>query len=172
MSCQGRTSMEGRRDRMRGGVLVRVLMGLTLAETTWLLYPVLRARILTLEEGPAARGVRLAATLGCFVCHGPLGSGGMPNPRSLKGYIPGFWGADFDELVRDDDELQRWIEKGEIPRISGHPIGGWFFSRQAVKMPAFERFLQPADTEALMAYVRWIRAGAWRPLSGSPGEGL
>ena len=270
--------MEGRRDRMRGGVLVRVLMGLTLAETTWLLYPVLRARILTLEEGPAARGVRLAATLGCFACHGPagsggirnpgsedgsvpafvertqmmyvkttddlreyildgaprakrddpdyrakmeaaalrmpayravvsagqledlvaylratsgmilpdetkaargaelagdfacfschgpLGSGGMPNPRSLKGYIPGFWGADFDELVRDDDELQRWIEKGEIPRISGHPIGGWFFSRQAVKMPAFERFLQPADTEALMAYVRWIRAGAWRPL--------
>src|SRR6267142_1962019 len=51
MSCQGRTSMEGRRDRMRGGVLVRVLMGLTLAETTWLLYPVLRARILTSEEG-------------------------------------------------------------------------------------------------------------------------
>jgi len=116
------------------------------------------------EEAKAARGAELAGNLGCFSCHGPMGSGGAPNPRSFKGYIPGFWGADFDELVRDDDELQRWIEKGEIPRISDHPIGGWFFSRQVIKMPAYERFLAPEDTEALMAYVRWVRAGAWRPL--------
>src|SRR2546430_14923332 len=104
MSCQGRTSMEGRRDRMRGGVLVRVLMGLTLAETTWLLYPVLRARILTLEEGPAARGVRLAATLGCFVCHGPAGSGGARNPGRGGGSLPPLvGGAEVMDVETPDD---------------------------------------------------------------------
>ena len=271
--------MRGRRRRTRGGVLVRILLGLTLAETAWLLYPTLRARLFAFEDTTATRGQRLAATLGCFTCHGPagsggthnpgseegsvpafvertqmmyvkttddlrgyildgapqakrddpdyrakmeaaalrmpayravvtteqledlvaylratsgmvlpeeakaargaelagnlgcfschgpMGSGGAPNPRSFKGYIPGFWGADFDDLVRDDDELQSWIEKGEISRVADHPIGGWFFRRQVIKMPAYERFLAPEDTEALMAYVRWVRAGAWRPLT-------
>ena len=116
------------------------------------------------EGSGASRGYDVAVKYGCFNCHGAEGRGTAPNPRSFKGYIPGFWGADFEELVRDDEELQRWIEKGDIARISGHPIGGWFFSRQAIKMPAFERFLAPEDTEALMAYVRWVHTGAWRPL--------
>src|SRR5437660_5276317 len=41
------------------------------------------------DETKAARGAELAGDFACFSCHGPLGSGGMPNPRSLKGYIPG-----------------------------------------------------------------------------------
>jgi mono/diheme cytochrome c family protein len=119
------------------------------------------------DEKVARRGAELAVELDCFSCHGPLGAGGQPNPRSLKGYIPGFWDDDFDELVRDDEELRRWIADGEIPRIAEHPIGGWFFRRQAIKMPAYERFVPEADREALAAYVRWIRAGTWRPLSRS-----
>src|SRR5437764_1271693 len=38
--------MRRRRRRVRGGVLVRILLGLTLAETAWLLYPTARARLL------------------------------------------------------------------------------------------------------------------------------
>lgn len=117
------------------------------------------------EDGPAARGAELATELGCAACHGPLGAGGVPNPRSLKGYVPGFWGEDFDELVRDDAELRAWIADGEIDRIKNHPIGGWFFRRQIVKMPAYGRFLSDADVDALAAWVRWVRAGTWLPLT-------
>jgi mono/diheme cytochrome c family protein len=112
----------------------------------------------------AARGADLAAEHGCFVCHGPLGAGGVANAGSLKGYIPSFWGADFEELVRDDDELRHWIADGELKRIVDQPIGGRFFRRQATKMPAYDRFLSEADIGALAAYVRWIHDGSWRPL--------
>jgi mono/diheme cytochrome c family protein len=117
------------------------------------------------EDELAIRGADLARELDCFACHGPLGAGGIKNPGSFKGYIPSFWGADFDELVQNDEELRLWIAKGEIPRIADHPIGSRFLERQAVKMPAYERFVPEADIRALMAYVRWIRAGTWRPLA-------
>jgi len=125
------------------------------------------------NESLAARGAERAAELGCFACHGPLGAGGVPNPGSFKGYIPGFWGADFDELVRDDGELRQWIAEGGIPRISEHPIGRIFVRRQVIKMPAFGHgHLQSAeDIDALMAYVRWIRAGSWRSLARMAASG-
>ena len=116
------------------------------------------------DEKQAARGAEVANDLSCFACHGPLGAGGMPNPRSFKGYVPAFWGDDFDDLVQDDRELRAWITDGEIPRIVEHPIGGWFFRRQVVKMPAYRDRVPPEDIDALIAYVRWIRAGTWRPL--------
>jgi len=124
------------------------------------------------EEKLALRGADLAREFACFACHGPLGAGGVSNPGSFKGYIPSFWGADFDELVRDDDELRRWIAEGELKRISEHPIGGWFFRRQAIKMPAYGRFLPNEDLDALVSYVRWIHAGSFQPLTqtASPGD--
>ncbi len=116
------------------------------------------------EEDLARKGADLAIELDCFSCHGPLGAGGVPNPGSFKGYIPGFWGADFDELVENDEELHQWIADGKIPRIAEHPVGKVFFNRQAAKMPAYGAFVKPGEVEALAAYVKWIRAGAWTPL--------
>ena len=117
------------------------------------------------DGAQAARGAEVAGELSCFACHGPLGAGGVPNPGSFKGYIPAFWGTDFDELVRNDDELRSWITNGEIARITQHPIGGRFFRHQLIKMPGYRDRVPPEDIEALMAYVRWIRAGAWQPLA-------
>ena len=116
-----------------------------------------------LESDQVVRGGELVAQYHCLRCHGDLGAGGIPNPGSFKGSIPGFWGADYDELVRGDDELRQWIAEGAIPRISEHPIGGWFFRRQAVKMPAYGTFLTSDDVAAIAAYVKWVRAGSWRP---------
>src|SRR5262249_10723289 len=96
--------------------------------------------------------------------HGPLGAGGVANPGSLKGYIPAFWGADFDDLVRDDVELKAWIAKGEIPRLADHPVASRFLRRQAIKMPPYGRFVPEPDIDALVAWVRWGRVGAWGPL--------
>jgi len=115
------------------------------------------------EEDVPAHDAETAARLGCFSCHGPLGAGGLANPGSFKGYVPAFWGADFDDLVHDDDELRAWIAKGELARIVEHPIGGRFLRNQTVKMPAYERFVPAADIDALVAYVRWIRSGTWSP---------
>src|SRR5438132_1106230 len=156
--------MEANRTPRLRRTLARTLVALVVVETGWLSYPTLRARLLALEETPARRGQRLAAELGCFSCHGPGGGGGTKNPGSEEGPVPPVTGADFDDLVRGDDELRTWIAKGELARVAEHPIGGRFFKRQAIKMPAYEHFVPEADVEALAAYVRWIRAGSWRPL--------
>jgi mono/diheme cytochrome c family protein len=116
------------------------------------------------DEKRAAKGADLAVELDCFSCHGPLGAGGLPNPGSFKGYIPGFWGADFEELVRDDDELREWIAEGHLDRIEHHPVGGIYSKRQRTQMPAYGDFIKAEDVDALVAYVKWIRAGTWKPL--------
>src|SRR4029453_17753351 len=65
--------------------VTRVLVLLALAETVWLLYPVVRARLIGVEETPAARGQRLAATPGCFPSPPPGGGGGPPPPPAGSG---------------------------------------------------------------------------------------
>ena len=119
-------------------------------------------QILPADDPQAFRGAELAVEHECFACHGPLGAGGMPNPGSFKGYVPSFWGRDFDDLVRDDVELRQWLSDGKIARIAEHPIGGWFFRRQALKMPAYRDRLRKEEIDALVTYVRWIRTGPWR----------
>ena len=113
-------------------------------------------------EGAVERGERLSRELGCFSCHGEMGMGGQPNPGSLKGYIPGFLGEDYRELVRSDDELMTWLKEGALPRISQHPIGRYFFERQRIRMPAFGRFVAPEKLQDIAAYVHWLAAGHWR----------
>jgi mono/diheme cytochrome c family protein len=108
-----------------------------------------------------ARGEGLARHLGCFACHGEMGMGGHPNPGSLKGYIPGFLGEDFRELVRDDDELMTWLREGTLPRIAQHTLGQYFFARQRIRMPAFKRFVSDDDLQAVAAYVRWLASRQW-----------
>jgi mono/diheme cytochrome c family protein len=116
---------------------------------------------------PALRGAELVAANGCFTCHGELGSGGVPNPGSLKGYIPGFSGPDFEELVQNDDELRSWIADGGIPRLRNDQVASFFLERQRIQMPAYREHLKPEEIDALVAYVRWTAGGTWRtmPLS-------
>jgi len=115
-------------------------------------------------DEPAAHGAELAARNGCFACHGEMGGGGLPNPGSLKGYIPGFFGSDFEELVRDDAELRGWIADGGIPRLLDNPGARFFIDRQRIQMPAFGTHLKPEEIDAIMAYVRWLAAAKWREM--------
>jgi mono/diheme cytochrome c family protein len=110
----------------------------------------------------AAAGQDQAYRLGCFNCHGPMGGGGVANPGSLKGYIPGWWGKDFRDLVRDDAELRQWILDGHIDRLETHPIASYFTKAQRIKMPAYRAFLTDEQVEELMRYVRWINEGDWQ----------
>lgn len=110
----------------------------------------------------AAYGLEVAYEFGCFDCHGPMGAGGVGNPGSLKGYIPGWWGHDYRDLVRDDEELRQWIVDGRIPRLESHPIAPYFTRGQRIQMPAYGALLDEEKLTALMAYVKWVNEGSWQ----------
>jgi mono/diheme cytochrome c family protein len=110
----------------------------------------------------AAQGQDLAVRLECFHCHGPMGSGGSKNLGSFKGYIPGWWGSDFRELVRNDDELRDWLRDGQIARLRDHPIAKHFIHGQRVSMPGYKDFITEEQLQALMRYVRWVNDGEWQ----------
>jgi len=118
--------------------------------------------LITPRDELAASGQELAYRYGCFNCHGPMGAGMSRNLGSFKGYIPGWWGADFRELVRSDDELRDWIHDGGIERLRNHPIARYFMRSQRVFMPAYHDFMPEKDLIALMRYVRWVNEGDWQ----------
>lgn len=106
-------------------------------------------------DTPARRGEQLARSLGCTGCHGPAGSGGLPNPGSFTGFIPGWYGPDFEDLVRSRDEFDAWVRNGSSERIRDSAIASYFVRRQRVAMPSYPR-LADGDLDALWAYVGWL----------------
>jgi len=105
---------------------------------------------------PARKGYDLAQTWDCFSCHGPAGSGGLPNPGSFTGFIPGWYGADFLEMVRDRPEFDAWIREGAITRLVNHPIASRYMASQRVHMPSYQQ-MTPAELDDLWAYTRWLQ---------------
>jgi mono/diheme cytochrome c family protein len=107
---------------------------------------------------PLAEGERLARKYYCFQCHGELGQGGFNNAGSFKGYVPGYFGADFKLLTRDanPESVREWIMNGVDRDILNKPLSGqvadYFFSRQAINMPSYKN-LEPGEIEMLTKYV-------------------
>lgn len=110
------------------------------------------------QDSLGTRGIEVASKLGCFGCHGPYGLGGSPNPGSLQGYIPGWDGGAFQQLVRDTSELRQWIMNGEIARLKANPVARKFLHHQVIHMPAFKSNIQPQDLQALMHYIEQLRS--------------
>lgn len=106
---------------------------------------------------PESRGYQLARRWGCFGCHGPAGSGGVDNPGSFAGYIPGWYGPAFDDLVRDRAEFDAWVRDGWIDRLARNRLAAWFTDRQRVKMPRYPGVTQE-ELDDLWAYTRWLAA--------------
>lgn len=104
------------------------------------------------------KGDRLSRRLGCYQCHGELGQGGVANPDSFKGYIPGFQGQDFLELTADGDraEILHWIDHGRGRAIESGPLGRIakkFLDHQAIPMPGYRDHLTAAEKELLADYL-------------------
>jgi len=104
----------------------------------------------------AREGYDVASRLGCFGCHGPGGRVGANNPRSFKGYIPPWHGADFNELVKNDEELRSWILDGGIERLESNPLARRFTGRQVIHMPAYRSTLREGELDALVSYIQWL----------------
>ncbi len=109
-------------------------------------------------DSPLIAGEQLARKYHCFQCHGHLGQGGFQNAKSLKGYVPGYFGSDFKILTRngDPDSVRQWIMHGVDSAILEKPVVGriaeFFFKRQVVNMPKFKS-LDPEEIEILVNYV-------------------
>lgn len=113
----------------------------------------------------ARAGYRAARALGCFGCHGPGGLIGAENPQSFKRYIPPWRGPDFDELVKNDDELRSWILDGGIPRVNENRVARFFLSRQVIRMPAYRGVMADSTLADIENYIRWLTSD-----SGARGE--
>ena len=121
-------------------------------------YVVASSEMFAPDDSLGARGLERAGELGCVGCHGPGGQLARPNPGSWKGCIPSWAGADFGEVVRDSTEFRQWVEHGISRRFASNAFARFFLERAAVKMPAFEKHLEPGDVSALWAYVTWLRS--------------
>ena len=108
-------------------------------------------------EVEALAGYQLAHDKGCFGCHGPSGRGLLGNPRSLAGYIPGWEGPVFADLVKNDDELQDWIHSGGTERMQKNKFAAHFLERQVIAMPAYEGVLTDEEINKIAAYIHWLR---------------
>ncbi len=108
--------------------------------------------------GPAVAGRALAREQGCLACHGIEGSGGLPNPGSLGGFVPGFLGRNFTDLVRDRAEFDEWVRDGTSSRLAGNPLVAWFWRRQALAMPAYGEALDEEQLDALWGWIGALRA--------------
>ncbi|HEY6553570.1 MAG TPA: c-type cytochrome [Vicinamibacteria bacterium] len=109
------------------------------------------------EDAKAEAGRQVALQYGCFSCHGPQGRGAIDNPGSLKGYVPGFDGPDYLDLVRGEGEAREWILDGRPRRLRASRLARFFMDRQKVPMPAYRDHLTDAEVDALLAYIRWLR---------------
>jgi len=109
------------------------------------------------DQPEVAAGRELAREHGCVACHGVEGSGGLPNPGSLGGFIPGFAGGNFPDLVADEEEFREWVRTGTSRRLEGNPVVRWFWGRQQISMPAYEDALTEEQLGQLWAWVRAVR---------------
>ena len=108
---------------------------------------------------PAERGRETARNNGCLSCHGVEGSGGLPNPGSIGGFIPGFAGKNFSDLVKNEAEFREWVKTGTCRRLEDNPVASHFWKRQQIAMPAFGEMLDDEDIGHLWVWVQAVRAG-------------
>lgn len=104
----------------------------------------------------STRGRQLAREHGCISCHGLEGAGGLPNPRSLGGFIPGFLGDNFPDLVESRAEFDEWVKTGRLERLERNPLVRRAWRRQALSMPAYDDFSDD-DLDALWAWIQAAR---------------
>jgi mono/diheme cytochrome c family protein len=112
---------------------------------------------------PELRGFELARNLGCFACHGPGGTGGVPNPGSEEQEVPAWDGGNAMMYVENEREIEEWILFGHPERLKdahqhapsddpAHEKG----ERLPFSMPAFESVISEDELADLVAYYKAV----------------
>ena len=121
-----------------------------------LTYPIVRDLVLMVEVTAAERGYRIALRSGCFNCHGANGAGGVKNPGSKDGEVPGFSGGTPMMWVKNEDELREYILDGAPARKRADPQYRQQIASQLLAMPAFRGFVGARDVDDLIVYLRAV----------------
>jgi mono/diheme cytochrome c family protein len=105
------------------------------------------------DVGPAQRGARLAAELGCLGCHGQGGRLADPDGTLGVGAVPSFGHADVTSYAKSEAEIREWIEDGR-PRRRAEAEG--YEPSPVLRMPAWRDRLSSRQVDRLVAYVRAV----------------
>jgi cytochrome c553 len=110
------------------------------------------------ESTPAQRGEASARRAGCFACHGAEGGGGVKDPGSLSGDVPGWDERTLAMYVKNEREIRDWIVHGKLHRSDGGKEGA---RPGAVPMPAYGGSLSDREIDDMAAYVKAV--SGWDP---------
>jgi mono/diheme cytochrome c family protein len=123
------------------------LAAVALAEAAVLAVTIVRERWqAVVAAAPVQRGERVASRMGCFGCHGPGGSGGIPNPGSRAGDVPAWVGGSWMMYNHDPGDVRAWILDGHAPGQRPDPGA-------LIKMPGFRGRMSVAELADLTVYV-------------------
>ncbi|MEN8164602.1 MAG: hypothetical protein ABFS37_10775 [Acidobacteriota bacterium] len=102
------------------------------------------------DEPEVRIGLTIAAEMGCFDCHGPMGAGGVANPGTVGGWVPGFYGASFALQSESLDGIEGIVRDGRTARKA------WWtpWKRPALDMPAYGDRLDSIEIELLAHAIR------------------
>ena len=134
---------------------------------------------------PALRGYEVADRHGCFACHGPGGTGGVPNPGSDEEQTPAWDGGNAMMYVQNEQEIREWILDGHPKRLEekhehSHNTGAdrdHDSDAEAIRgrtsplleMPAYRDVISANDIENLVAYYKAV--AAFETLPSKAGKG-
>ena len=107
---------------------------------------------------PELRGFELAGELGCFACHGPGATGGVPNPGSDEQVIPAWDGGNAMMYVNNEQEIEEWILFGHPERLNHKHESPSDSGSLPLQMPAFEGVISDDELQDLVAYYKAVAA--------------
>jgi mono/diheme cytochrome c family protein len=121
-----------------------------------LAYPSARELVLRVEVTPVKRGYQVALRAGCFDCHGPGGGGGVANPGSDDGEVPGLSGGTPMMWAKSEQEVLEYILDGAPAAKRAAARHHEQMKGQLLAMPAYRGYLSAGEIEDLMSYVRAV----------------
>jgi mono/diheme cytochrome c family protein len=120
--------------------------------------------------GAVERGRRVAESSGCFGCHGPGGTTGLPDGGNGIA-VPAFTHDDLTQYARNEAEIREWILDGVPQRVREQEAADEAMAPDVLEMPAFRGRLSTGEVDDLVQYVKAM--GDFEvPPEGAAREGL
>ena len=102
---------------------------------------------------PVQRGFVVAATSGCFGCHGVGGLRGFEDPADKLGAVPPFSRDALQAYARNEREIREWILDGVPRRLRAEAAEG---EPALLRMPAWRGVLSDRQVDDLVAYIKAV----------------
>jgi mono/diheme cytochrome c family protein len=104
---------------------------------------------------PVQRGFVVAASSGCFGCHGAGGATGFDDPDGRLGTVPPFSRDALLAYAKSEGEIREWIADG-MPRRLQQDAGAHEGEPSLLAMPAWRGRLSEGQIDDLVAYVKAV----------------